>query len=280
MQIPLVENTIYNYYQLFAFPVVKNSQYQVIIPHTKHLILNKDNYGSTNKDCQEVSKEHFLCDGITIHPIDESSPCEVQLLSFSQNYHNCQPTKIDFQSIKLQKIAEDKWIAVLQNKTKVSVQCKNNEFNSEMKGSNVITLPIDCSMKIYNNIITTFEKSKYHANISNIPNLKISIPGKHNKVQLSPMNIQHADLEDLHPILQRMEENRKALDNVQSPIINTTEISAWTILLYIIGFVTAAFILWRYYKSRRRPAADQQTSEKIDPIVDSIQLQGMRNLRR
>ncbi|CAH1112130.1 unnamed protein product [Psylliodes chrysocephalus] len=90
VKIPIVERENYDLYQLFPLPTPKSNLIQMIIPNSKILILNDQNFMSFDSECQEISNQECICHESVPTPVEEDAPCEVSLLRFSKNLTNCQ----------------------------------------------------------------------------------------------------------------------------------------------------------------------------------------------
>ena len=73
-----------------------------IIPHTKYLILNEQNYYLFDIPCKEIIPEEFICNEANPIRATEDAPCEVQLLKISNNLTNCRLVPVEINKIKVQ----------------------------------------------------------------------------------------------------------------------------------------------------------------------------------
>lgn len=273
IEIPIVEIKKYNYFHLFAFPIKVRNHYQVIVPKNKFLSLNELKYGFSNEKCNEIASSQFICHSLATTTIHEDSPCEVQLLRFSNNYNMCMPKIIQLSRTKLQKISENKWIAIFPKEVIATQICNKDESNEALIGSYLITLSERCHLKLNEEIIRVFQNPTTSRKLANLPNLSFNYAytSEASKTILEPMHLEHLDLDDLHKIVKVMDKNRERIDSIKTPKLHYDNISVWTLLLFLVVIPLIAFIVYKMYKKNKVPQSKECTSGK-NPL-ESITLE-------
>ncbi|CAH1183874.1 unnamed protein product [Phaedon cochleariae] len=128
LEVPIVEPEYYNYYHLYSFPVhAEQDSYQIIIPETEFLYLNEHHYIFSNEPCQEVIPGEAMCALPEANPIDQRTPCEVNLILFTKKYENCRPQHIKLRDKKIQKINSNQWLGIFPNETTVKSICHKED---------------------------------------------------------------------------------------------------------------------------------------------------------
>lgn len=254
IEIPIVESHMYNYFHLFAFPMKVRNHYQVIIPKNKFLSLNELKYGLSNEICNEIAPSQFICHSVTTTMIHEDSPCEVQLLRFSNNYKMCIPKIIQISRTKLQKVAENKWIAVFPKEVIATQVCNKEENNEALAGSYSITITESCYLKLDKETIRIFQNPSTTRRLANLPNLVLDFDNyksEQSKNILEPVHLEHLELDDLHRVVQSMNKNRERIDHIGTPTLHYDNLSVWTLLLFLVIIPMITFLAYKKCKKYR-----------------------------
>lgn len=254
IEIPIVEMNVYNYFHLFAFPIEVRNHYQVIVPKNKFLSLNELKYGFSNHKCNEIAPSQFICHSLTTTMIHEDSPCEVQLLRFSNKYSMCTPKVIHISRTKLQKISENKWIAVFPKEVIATQVCNKEESNEALTGSYSITLNENCYLKLDKEVIRVFQNPSTTRRLANLPSLSFDFRNyklESSKTVLEPMHLEHLDLDDLHSVVQMMDKNREHIDRIKTPSLHYDNISVWTLILFLVIIPVITCLTYKLFKKYR-----------------------------
>ncbi|KAK9687939.1 hypothetical protein QE152_g35903 [Popillia japonica] len=75
----------------------------------------------------EFNGMEYICDRGETHLVTASSPCEVQLLTYSNLYGNCVQTLEKLQTIKTIKLLNNQWLVTVPNTTLVKKICNKNQ---------------------------------------------------------------------------------------------------------------------------------------------------------
>lgn len=234
VEIPIVDSLPYNYYHLFSFPSKKSSEYQVIIPSNKYLSINEKYFSLSNSRCKEVYSNEFLCEAQYTNEISSSSPCEVQLLRYTNQYEKCEFHNVQISREKIQKVSEDKWIAIFPNETIINTKCGKNRETSSLQGSYILHIPEGCQLRIKRKILKTYQDSLKPIEHVNLPNIQVQdLQITHRNEKFAPLQLETVKLDELYPLIHQIKHTRKELEEIELPKVHTA-IGVWTILLYTL----------------------------------------------
>ena len=258
LMVPLVEIIPYDYYNIFPLPIKGNNiTFHSIIPQNPFLAINEHRYASMKKQCLEVIPAEYLCNTEGDSNINEDSPCEVQLLSFSNNYEQCYHRTENIHATWTNKVAQNQWIAVFPTPSKVKKICGKEQELEILEDTCLIKMTPECSLNADGIVLRTYETHHRMRNKPEIPDLNISISRRNQ----SPIQT----TEDLHPIqLQNITNIAKNLDDLsndlrqlQDPELHERPITIWSIILYKLIFSVLLGLLIRRYL---RTCAKTQTN--------------------
>lgn len=270
VEIPIVESKPYNHYHLYSFPSeVGNNLFQIIVPNNKFLYLNEQSYCLTNSNCEEVRPGEALCQLPSLYRINGNSPCEIQLLHYSRNYSNCHIKHFKMFNKKIQEIHENQWIAVIPNETTISIQCQENRENQALKGSYIIKLPEDCSIKIEEINLQIYQDPIVQRKVAKLPTLVPPEVDQSAYNEMLPIELEQIELDGMQSIKENLKRNDKKLDLISEPNIHYQTTSIYTILLYILLLIGITYIIikkwpWRFNKVPESPSMEMANS--IDEI--------------
>lgn len=253
LEIPIVEHDNYNYYHLYSLPTPKNNAFEAILPQSKYLILNEQNYMFSDLKCQELATNEFICHDTSPVKIKEETeaPCEVQMLKYSKNITNCQPIPAEIKNIKIQKIEKNQWILIIPQDIVAVQKCGVNKDNVPLKGTYVLELNLNCEVQIkdvqirnYQNIINNFKTI-------DLPKLDINnIQNKNSFTNFKPLKMDAINLDEIKLVQGALETQRKNIKSFSEVPIHFNNISIWTIILYIILIVLIIYILYYLYNKQ------------------------------
>lgn len=254
IEIPIVEPDDYILYHLYPIPVSSNNIFQIIIPRNRYLILNEHSYSLFNDRCQETSTESFICKENSPLQISEDPPCEVQLLQYSQHPSNCQPIGTTVESFKLQNLENEKWLLVFPEESIAIQQCGKTKENIPLKGTFVLELNPECTIRIQDVIIRSHRESKSRFRDIQLPKLTFEVNANPNYIDLQPVKLNSINLDELKGLHTLMDLNQHKLEAIPTGPVHFRKISLWTMLLYIIIFCFLGFLGYRKWRPRKNPA--------------------------
>lgn len=271
IEIPLTENKLYYYHQLFMLPIQTKIKYhyQVIIPKSKFLLINEQYYALSNVKCRKMRDEDFICDAINLSPISQSSPCEVQLLQFTNMYHGCQKETVKIQEEKIHRLSTGQWIVIEPETVIATKKCQQEQEKLSLEGSYLVTLAENCQLVLNGTTLTSYPHTEMSPKLVQLPNLKNGQFQEYTEVKSQPIHFESTDLDDFQQIkadLTRLENNANGLHESNVYFHRT---SGWTIFLYLIIILAAIFVL--LWKCRNRKI-NEQNPEKMEnrriPVIN------------
>ncbi|KAK9679541.1 Integrase core domain [Popillia japonica] len=132
---PLVEKEPFNYYHLYPLSFPVNESYFISIqPTSNFLAINKKKFIYNKIQWMEFNAMEYICDRGETHLATASLPCEVQLLTYSNQYGNCVQTLEKLQTIKTMKLLNNQWLVIVPNTTLVKKICNKNQEIEEIYG--------------------------------------------------------------------------------------------------------------------------------------------------
>lgn len=274
LEIPIVETEGYNYYHLYALPVIQNNSFSFILPQSKYLTLNEQNYMLFDEKCLQVGSEEYICH--TSNPIrvkEEDAPCEVQLLSFSKNPTNCQPIPVHIPDMKIQKAEHNKWIFVSPGSVLVKQKCGNDRENKQIYGTFIIEVDSKCEVQIGNIQIKSYQNIQNEFKNIELPKLKFNDSPyvKDSLTDFQPLKINSVNLDELKNVKNALDIQKQKLDSISNEDIYGpyTSFNFWSILIY---FLITAIIVFAVFYFKRRIRRNQSLTANIND-VEEVQLE-------
>ncbi|WP_253302427.1 envelope fusion protein [Wolbachia endosymbiont of Psylliodes chrysocephala] len=263
IEIPIVERENYDLYQLFPLPTPKSNLFQMIIPNSKFLILNEQNFMSFDSECQEISNQEFICHESVPTPVEEDAPCEVSLLRFSKNLTNCQTIPLDIVDLKIQKIRENKWMIISPQNTVAQRICGQDSDNVPLEGTFLLELINKCSVRIGKIVLRSNELPKSEFKIIELPKVNIKNSDDKNPIYLKPIKLNSIDLEQLTTLKDSLNFQKQKVKRIFDNPIHFNNISVWTILIYIFIAFCLLFCIYSYRKYRKN--SSKKSSKEENP---------------
>lgn len=264
LEVPIVENEIYNYYHLYSLPTPENTAFKIIVPQAKFLILNEQSYMFSNTKCQEVDKTEFICheaNPVKIHK-EEEAPCEVQMLKFMKNVTTCQhiPTIID--SIKTQKLEGNQWILVVPGTTVAVQKCGINSDNVPLKGTYLLEINPYCEVWVKDIKIQNYQDNEKVFKPIILPKLiNNHISTEKSTVNFKPLRIDSINLDEVKYIQGALELQNKNLNSISNVPIHFDNISVWTIIIYILIATVIIYGLYQLYQKKVKNVSKPQENQ-------------------
>ncbi|XP_074027861.1 uncharacterized protein isoform X1 [Leptinotarsa decemlineata] len=253
IEIPIVEMENYNYYHLYSLPTPKNNSFKTIIPKSKYLILNEENYVLFDTSCNEIINEEFLCQLNNPEVITEEAPCEIQMLKYSKKLTNCNPVPVMINRTKIQKIEENKWIIITPSQKVAKQTCKNSRESIPLHGTFILELTFQCEVKIDNTVMRTFQNPTIEFKPFKFPNLNFENNYSYLNPQfqnINPIKLEAINLDEMKHIQETLEIKKEEIKKIQDVPIDQKSIDIWTIILYVIFFIAILYAAYRFYPIR------------------------------
>lgn len=270
IKIPIVEINGYNYYHLYPLPMIKQETMQMIIPKSKHLILNEHKYTFFNYQCKKVTFEEFLCHETSIEMFKENNPCEIEMLEYNNNPRNCQTVEIEARYLKIENLEENKWMIVAPNKTVAVQHCDNSNDNIPLHGTYILEMNSECEVQIDSFKLKNYRNVKSKFKLIELPQIKInkiSVSESDSKsVKVNKLKLDQINLSELHSIQNALNEEKKDIDSIEEPSIEATP-SYYTLVLYVFIIIVLILIVTKYFKKMKKKEEKDNKLELSDIII-------------
>lgn len=267
IEIPIVEKDNYNYFHLYTLPVFQNNSFHLIIPRSKYLIMNEQNYFFSDTPCEQIIPEEFICHETNPYKITEDSPCEIQLLRFANNLSNCRTVAVKIEKVKIQKLEFNKWIVLTPEPTVAIQKCGKDHENIPLKGSYLLELNPLCEIRIKDVLIRNFENPNHKYKSALLPKIDFSHPIHKTITNLKPLKLDSINLNEISAVKSALEVDKRNIDAIENESINFNKISGWTILIYIIISLIILFVLYRFYSKKRLLRKGKEADRSLPQII-------------
>lgn len=199
LKIPVVEKQLYEYYRLYPVP---NEEYEIIIPDSKYVLLNKRTFTESNQPCQEIRNQEFLCENEVLKDINGKS-CSIQLITHDKE-QKCQINLVRYLNNQIIKIEEsNSWIVTAPQQTTITEDCNpESTRRTEIKGNYLVTIPYGCKAKINSKILLPKNKEEFQPTPVNMPRLKINFNHKEGNPMV--LNLTNIDLSQFSTLKQHI----------------------------------------------------------------------------
>lgn len=243
LRIPITYPTYFKFLHLYSIPVLRMSQFKVIIPRNNFLLINELHYAFRNRRCTEVKAQFHVCDQMDLKEISDSSPCTVKLLQNAKDTSTCHQIEMKITRSTIKQLdVSDQWVLILPKEEVVKFKCNSQEESQRLVGTYLLKVPHNCKvMSSQESIINN------RVSVSNFSE-PILFPDIDNEIRLLPtlnlsMRLQDIKLDGLHELQNLIEENQPP----KSFISTSGSPSIWTITLYAAIIIAAA---WYAYKKK------------------------------
>ena len=154
--IPLVDNNEYQYYELYPLPSLINHKYVEIVPQTRFIAANDDNYLLINEPCQFLFHNLYLCRNKLNH--HDKNNCELNIVIHG-NLSLCKFNEIIVDSIKILEHPDITFIIAKDN-IEIKETCSKFTRTLRIQGTYEILTNNSCKYTINNTIIQNYFKIK------------------------------------------------------------------------------------------------------------------------
>ncbi|CAH1183774.1 unnamed protein product [Ceutorhynchus assimilis] len=166
----------------------------------------------------------------------EDSPCETQLLKFSQNLSNCHLVPVKVNQLKIQKIEANQWIVLSPEHTVAAQKCDNQNEKIPLKGTYLIELPPNCEIEINNIYLRNLNSIKRQFKNINFPKLNFELLKDKIVTNIKPIKLDDINLNEINSVKNALEIEEKKINQIEEQAINFNTINGWTIITYLIIF--------------------------------------------
>lgn len=244
LQIPIIENLEYQYYQLYSLPVYVNGTFVEIIPESTYLAVSQKDYIQSDQLCQSLHKNEYLCKNKVTGYFDNiHEPCELNLI-MNNVAKNCLYYETIIENFEIRE-SPDLTIIVLTVRDKIVESCNKIVKSFSIKGTYVIYNENTCT---YNFNGITIQNYNHELNDNNLEFIK----GQSFKQNITL--VPHSDIK-INNIDNELKEQIETLNNVKS-VYSTNHVVIYVLLivaiLLIVIFVTFKIIRRKMKISRTK----------------------------
>lgn len=248
LEIPIIYQKSYQYFQLLPFPTNKNT---IIIPKQPYLALEDETYQYMEQPCIKI-EDKYICDQKNLEN-DPSTDCIASLVQDKKS--SCSQVPIEQPKLMFNKINDEYLIIISRETIKIKSHCPEEEYHL-VEGNILVQLPENCSIsyKTYtfgNKQSSSLGKPLMLLNIENSTLMKVE------RNSVKPLRIDNIALEDVHDLKRQIEAiNPISITEIEDRIPNT-----WT-LWTSIGIILTIIILYGFYKIKMSPKTSGTTTIK------------------
>lgn len=270
--VPFVGKEIFTYYKMLPLPIqITNSTFKFLDPINTYLAISKDKYFTSNTLCYEYDIQQFICEITIENPIDDHSPCEIQILKYTKKYEGCQwkTTSID---IMVKHVTTDQWIVVTNQKRKVQKLSELGEEIEELDGTNLVHIPPGCTLKIGKMILKPYVTTKPII-VPKLPQLPFLQLDSTNYSHL-PYNLtlKESSFHNLTQIKVKLEQTKRDVEALQNTPLHEQPASIWDgalLIALVLILVCASYKSLRKWRASRTQEATRPDDEPppVHPLV-------------
>lgn len=156
LKIPLVLITSFNLYKTVPIPVAHDagspSSFALIVPTATYIAISKDKseyctFNDLNDKCKLVTKNSHMCYNVNKFNTENEPICETEIIN--KVIHSLpSECKIHFISGVIhiwQNIGNNQWIFTHSEPTKLHIDCENENFDTIILGTGIVTLKPRCN---------------------------------------------------------------------------------------------------------------------------------------
>ncbi|KAL0860680.1 hypothetical protein ABMA27_010024 [Loxostege sticticalis] len=247
LDVPLVENNTYNYYKVMPIPIYNPSTNitHAIIPQYPFLIVKRMKYIPVAKPCEEIERERYLCSNEDITEFAQEL-CIEQLMLLKNNYSACQQREVHIERIRIQPITESLWMLFLKDNTIATERCHDEIRRHTLRGTYILTRNDECVIEIGGTTISPLINTT--AAVVNLPLIQLpTLTMPDDLPRWTPINLRNVDLRDISAVVKQISDV-DIDDSVEKLFSVTTDISVWTISIYVILISIVILFLSCYFK--------------------------------
>lgn len=155
VKIPLIDPIQLNVYHNLPSPVPhdKNNpeSFSTIIPSSKYVGISRDRSTYCKLDnldyCKIINNDHYLCETSILYSSSATPSCETEIIrKVLTSIPSICETKFIHGHVSIwQPLRHNRWLFVMSEKTKLSIECNNSQSTEiEFSGNGILYLPSEC----------------------------------------------------------------------------------------------------------------------------------------
>lgn len=295
LQIPLVASKEYSLFHSVALPVphgtVSPNSFTTIVPSIKYIAMTKDKSQYCKLDdlnqCKIIDSRYRICEITDVFPSGTNPSCESELMSKVINKLPVQcETKFIYGIIDTWKpLANNRWIYVQSQLSKLSIDCNNLElFETNILGTGILNIPSNCTaycksarlLPKYKNLNVSIPLYKTDFNLINDSCCSVN---KFNNIapSVTPLKLQNLDLDkiNINPtlILDSMSQKVNKILTQQHVIKYGAHYSVIVIIIVIVLLCIVIFKLYSMLKSGSSCLFKTRTNNPVNVAIPKPDLE-------
>lgn len=241
IHIPIVYPQSFEYFHLYSIPVMSKHQFKTIISNQKYLLKNELYYAYERNSCKKIKPQYYICDKLSLHEIDQTSPCEIQLINMKPINNSCRQTTLKLKKSIIQQLEKsDTWIGIFPKEEIIKLKCERQEEIMKVLGTFMVNIPLGCQIIANQEIIKNEEQEVNNHQPILFPQLAV-IEHPTSPVASYHFEIEDIDLDELQHMKNRIVDNQPNTsfsDNYVTP-------SVWTIAIYVFVIIIILFFCYK-----------------------------------
>ena len=267
LEIPLVQNTIYQYYQIIPLPIVHQDSYLILNIPKPYLAESREQYFTTATECQEFKRAEYLCYATSIDG-SKRPTCSYEILRHLP-ITSCTYTRWPSLNTEYIHPTESEWILFQANTTTEAV-CNDRQEVRQLLGNLLVQLTPECTVHLGREILRTtinhLPDREYHL----APIDLLNVPEEQPPWQLDDIRLRDLQLESLN-------DTRKNVNNLEMRfqelhrrhhVYFGTATGLATAALFLICITCIILTALWYSRLKRDPVKGDSTTQgsaSVDP---------------
>ncbi|XP_018329765.1 uncharacterized protein LOC108740072 [Agrilus planipennis] len=163
IKIPLLSKDIFKLYHILSIPVRKNNHFQIFIPETPYVAIErlKSIYTSftSQMELMNIQDKIFIINP-NIRDKDDGN-CETDILFQGRLTNKCHGTLVNIDQSEIRQLEENQWLVTVPAPTDFTYKCKDMEIRTVILNTNcIIQLNDQCTGMLGNHLKITYYKRK------------------------------------------------------------------------------------------------------------------------
>lgn len=276
IRIPLTLVSDYKLYHIYALPTPHDIQhpnsFAMINPTAKYLSITEDKLTYSLLDniseCKVIKNSYYLCKIESVHSSVSNPVCEVTILT---EYLNKIPSTCNYKVMVgnidvWQKLTNNRWIYVLSDISKLSVNCNDQIVDYDLIGTGILKLPKGC--KAYHKLLQFVATNEYQSKIY-LPSLNFNIIEddccskktiNNSLPYLTPIKLSHINLDSLQYASHKLNQATEELDRIEKQPYYVKYGHYFNIITTLLSVCVFSYLLYKIYKCFCQKKRNHRTS--------------------
>lgn len=247
LEIPLVRKSSFIFYKLTSSPIKYSGNiFHYIIPSNRYLLLDNNVFVSPTPKCIEITTNDYLCDTSQLINVNENSPCEIQLLTMTNNYKNCEQHYQNLTTTWTEKIANSQWIIISPIKQRIEKICNAETEIDILEGSYHVYIPTECALHMDNTSLASHQSIRYQE--VKIPKLNFTI----SEATIARIPLIHANLTTTAFNVKTNNQLIKLQKQISYIEDHSATTRTWTAMSYLPWAIIASYIIYQLWSAKLR----------------------------